>query len=30
MEALVLGADTYLPELGKSLTPNILTLKIMP
>lgn len=28
MEALVLGADTYLPEVGKSLTPNILTLKI--
>lgn len=22
MEALVPGADTYLPEAGKSLTPN--------
>lgn len=29
-EALVLGADTYLPEVNKSLTPNIITLKITP
>lgn len=30
MEALVLAADTCLPEVGKSLTPNMLALKIMP
>lgn len=28
MEALVLDADTYPPELGK--TPNVLTFKRMP
>lgn len=26
----MLGADTYLPEVGKSLTLNILPLKITP